>query len=34
MLVAAIIFVLLACMSSKKFWKALFWIIAIIVAFI
>lgn len=33
MLVAAIIFVLLACMSSKKFWKALFWVIAIIIVF-
>ena len=34
MLVVAIIFVLLACMSSKKFWKALFWVIAIIVTFL
>lgn len=33
MLTVAITFVLLACMSKKKFWKILFWIIAILACF-
>lgn len=33
MLAFAVIFVVLACMSKKKFWKILFWIIAILACF-
>ena len=33
MLAFVVIFVILACMSKRKFWKTLFWIIAILACF-
>nr|DAF47692.1 MAG TPA: hypothetical protein [Myoviridae sp. ctByu2] len=33
MILLGVIFVLLACMTKKKFWRILFWILAILIVF-